>query len=229
LKNSLLKKADYPGVLDVVPYHKFHLIPIDNRTPLEKRINSVFKRTFDLVIASLLLIVVSWIFPVIALLIKLDSAGPVFFLQTRNRRNGNAFTCIKFRTMIVNNDADTLAATENDSRITRPGAFLRKHHLDELPQLLNVLLGHMSIIGPRPYMISDNEKYEKLIKNYSVRHKIKPGITGLAQVVDYVSPVAKIENMEQRVKKDVYYVYNWSPWLDVKIMVWTFFKMLGLK
>jgi len=131
--------------------------------------------------------------------------------------------------MIVNDKADTLPAAENDYRITRVGAFLRKHHWDELPQLLNVLLGDMSMIGPRPYMISDNEKYEKLIKNYRVRHRIKPGITGLAQVIDYVNPISKIEYMEQRVSKDVYYVYNWSLALDAKIIVRTVFKMTGIK
>ena len=139
------------------------------------------------------------------------------------------FTCIKFRTMLVNDKADVLPAAENDSRITRIGAFLRKHHLDELPQLLNVLFGDMSMIGPRPYMVTDNEKYEKLIKNYLVRHRIKPGITGLAQVIDYVAPVTSVEYMEQRVNKDVYYVYNWSPVLDAKIIILTLLKMTGIK
>jgi putative colanic acid biosysnthesis UDP-glucose lipid carrier transferase len=229
-KNSLLKKVDYYVALDVVPHHQFHLIPIDHRIPLEQKINLFFKRSFDIVSSSMLLIgLFSWMFPVIALLIKLESKGPAFFFQKRNKKNGNLFTCIKFRTMDVNDEADILPAAKHDYRITSVGAFLRKHHLDELPQLINVLLGDMSLIGPRPYMVSDNEKYEKLIKNYPVRHKIKPGITGLAQVLDYVSPITRIENMEQRVSKDVYYVYNWSPALDAKIIIRTFFKMLGIK
>ena len=128
--------------------------------------------------------------------------------------------------MVVNDCSDILAAVDNDPRITRVGRFLRKHHLDELPQLLNVLIGDMSIVGPRPYMITDNEKYESLIKNYTVREKVKPGITGLAQVVEYVNPITKIEFMEQRVKKDVYYVYNWSLALDVQILGRTLFKIL---
>jgi putative colanic acid biosynthesis UDP-glucose lipid carrier transferase len=131
--------------------------------------------------------------------------------------------------MIVNDKADVLAATTNDSRITKSGYFLRKHHLDELPQLFNVLFGDMSLIGPRPYMVSDNEKYEKLIHNYLVRNRIKPGITGLAQVIDYVNPITKIEFMEQRVNKDIYYIYNWSPMLDAKILLRTFLKILGVK
>jgi putative colanic acid biosysnthesis UDP-glucose lipid carrier transferase len=229
-KNSLLNKVDYYVAPDVVPHPQFHLIPIDHLIPLEQKINLFFKRSFDLVASSMLLIgLFSWMFPVIALLIKLDSKGPAFFFQKRNKRNGKLFTCIKFRTMHVNEEADTLPALKYDHRITAVGAFLRKHHLDELPQLINVLIGDMSLIGPRPYMISDNEKYEKLIKNYPVRHKIKPGITGLAQVLDYVSPVTKIENMEQRLSKDVYYVYNWSPALDAKIIIRTFFKMTGIK
>jgi len=230
LKNSLLQKADYYSALDVVRQHEFHLVPIDHCIPLEKKFNLFFKRSFDLILSSVLLVVLfSWLLPLIALFIKMDSRGPVFFLQKRNKKNGLFFTCIKFRTMIVNNEADILPAKENDRRITRVGAFLRKHHLDELPQLFNVLSGDMSIVGPRPYMISDNEKYEKLIRNYEIRHRVKPGVTGLAQVFDYVNPITKIEQMEQRVHKDVYYVYNWSPALDAKIFIRTFFKMAGLK
>jgi len=230
LKNSILKTVDYYATLDVVRTHEFHLIPIDQQIPLEQKLNIFLKRSFDIIVSSVLLLMLfSWLFPFIALLIRLDSKGSVFFLQKRNKKNGKLFTCIKFRTMIINNEADVLPAAEDDRRVTRIGAFLRKHHLDELPQLINVLIGDMSMIGPRPYMISDNEKYDALIKNYSVRHKVKPGITGLAQVFDYVNPVVSVENMERRVSKDVYYVYNWSPVLDAKIFIRTFFKMAGLK
>jgi putative colanic acid biosysnthesis UDP-glucose lipid carrier transferase len=230
LKNFILNKVDYYAPLDVVREHQFHLIPIVQQIPLEQRVNSFFKRSFDIIFSSVLLITFfSWLFPLIALLIRIDSKGPVFFLQKRNKKNDRLFTCIKFRTMIVNDKADTLPAAEGDHRITRVGSFLRKHHLDEVPQLINVLIGDMSMIGPRPYMISDNEKYDGLIKNYSARHKVKPGITGLAQVFDYVNPVISVESMERRVSKDVYYVYNWSPALDAKIIIRTFFKMTGLK
>jgi len=230
LENPVLKKIGRYSVLDVVAHHEFQLVHIDRGIPLEQKSNLIFKRSFDLMASSLLLIgLLSWMLPIIALLIKLDSKGPLFFFQKRHKINGKLFTCVKFRTMVVNDEADRVAASENDQRITRVGKLLRKHHLDELPQLLNVWCGDMSLIGPRPYMISDNEKYERLIKDYLVRYKIKPGITGLAQVLDHVSPVTKIENMEQRVKMDAYYVYNWSPVLDAKIVVRTFFKMLGIK
>jgi lipopolysaccharide/colanic/teichoic acid biosynthesis glycosyltransferase len=230
LKDFILKRVDYYAPLDVVREHEFYLIPIDRQIPLEQRLNIFLKRSFDIILSLVFLIFLfSWLFPLIGLLIKMDSKGPIFFLQKRNKKNGKLFTCIKFRTMVVNDEADSLPAAENDWRITRIGAFLRKHHLDELPQVINVLIGDMSMIGPRPYMISDNEKYEVLIKNYSVRDKVKPGITGLAQVFDYISPVVNIENMEHRVSKDVYYVYNWSPALDAKIFIRTFFKMAGLK
>jgi lipopolysaccharide/colanic/teichoic acid biosynthesis glycosyltransferase len=230
LKNYLLKKADYYSALDVVPKHELYIIPIDHNIPLEQKLNLCLKRIFDL-LASLLLIggLLSWMVPLIALMIRIDSKGPVFFLQKRNKKKETLFTCIKFRTMIVNDDADTLPAAKHDRRVTKIGAFLRKHHLDELPQLINVLLGDMSLIGPRPYMSSDNEKYESLIKNYAVRYKVKPGITGLAQVFDYINPVLTVESMQRRVSKDVYYVYNWSPVLDAKIIFRTFFKMAGIK
>jgi putative colanic acid biosysnthesis UDP-glucose lipid carrier transferase len=230
LKNSPLKKIDHPELLNLAPAHEFNLLYVDRDIPLEQSVNLFFKRAFDLIASLILLLgVFSWLLPVIALLIKMDSKGPIFFFQKRNKKNGKFFTCIKFRTMVMNDKSDVLPAAKNDVRITRTGAFLRKHHLDELPQLLNVLAGDMSMIGPRPYMISDNEKYEKLIKNYLVRYKIKPGITGLAQVIDYVNPVTSIEFMEQRVSKDVYYVYNWSPGLDAKIIIHTFLKICGLK
>ncbi|MGZ3881686.1 MAG: sugar transferase [Flavisolibacter sp.] len=179
--------------------------------------------------AILIVCLFSWLLPIIAFIIRLDSKGPIFFFQKRHKRNGETFTCFKFRTMVVNDSSDTLPAVDNDPRITKVGRFLRNHHLDELPQLLNVLSGDMSMVGPRPYMIRDNEKYEGLIKNYQVRQKVKPGITGLAQVVEYVNPITTIEYMEQRVKKDVYYVYNWSPLLDVKIFFRTVLKIAGVK
>jgi putative colanic acid biosysnthesis UDP-glucose lipid carrier transferase len=198
--------------------------------PLEQKVNVIFKRGFDLFTSILSIVcLLSWMVPLFVVLIRMDSKGPVFFCQKRHKKNGKVFTCIKFRTMVVNDSAHTVAAIDNDPRITRVGLFLRRHHLDELPQILNVLMGDMSMVGPRPYMISDNEKYEQLIKNYAVRERVKPGITGLAQVVEYVTPITKTEYMAERVKKDLYYVYNWSPALDMKIVVRTFFKMLGVK
>jgi len=227
LKNSAQKKFSHLELVDLLLPHEFNLLYVDRRSPLEQNLNLWLKRAFDLAACLILLIGIgSWLFPIIALFIKMDSRGPVFFFQKRHKKNGRLFTCIKFRTMVVNDRADVLPAAENDHRITRLGAFLRKHHLDELPQLFNVLMGDMSMIGPRPYMIRDNEKYAPLVKNYLVRQKVKPGITGLAQVRDYVNPI-NVEYMEERVNKDIYYIYHWSLLLDVRIMLRTVFKMAG--
>jgi putative colanic acid biosynthesis UDP-glucose lipid carrier transferase len=207
--------------------YELPLFPVDRAIPLEDPTNGLFKRSFDVLISVIFTVCLfSWLLPIIAFIIRLDSKGPVFFFKKRHKRNGETFTCIKFRTMVINDSCDILAAVDNDPRITRVGRFLRKHHLDELPQLLNVLAGDMSMVGPRPYMIKDNEKYENLIKHYGMRERVKPGITGLAQVIEYVNPVTNIEYMEQRIKKDVYYVYNWSLALDVKILGRTLFKIL---
>jgi putative colanic acid biosysnthesis UDP-glucose lipid carrier transferase len=205
-----------------------HLIPF--RSPLENKLNLLYKRIIDLVFSTLLVIfLLSWLLPLLVLLIKLDSKGPAFFLQKRTKRGGSLFTCIKLRTMILNDEADDLPANVYDRRITEVGKFLRRHHLDELPQLLNVWWGDMSLIGPRPYMINDNKKFEKLVNDYQTRYKIKPGITGLAQVLGLAGPVIDIENLRERVAKDIYYMHNWTPVLDIKIMYRTFFKMLGRK
>jgi putative colanic acid biosynthesis UDP-glucose lipid carrier transferase len=131
--------------------------------------------------------------------------------------------------MIVNEEADLTAATEDDGRVTRVGKFLRRHHLDELPQLINVLCGDMSMIGPRPYMLSDNEKYASTIQNYRVRFRVKPGITGLAQVQNSIPIISKDDFMQERVHNDIYYINNWSPALDAKIIFRTFFRMTGIK
>lgn len=227
---TALKNLDPSNTLDSIAAGPLYPLYIRFSSPLEHRFNQLLKRGIDLFISSLLLLFFfSWLFPLLALFIRLDSAGPVFFLQKRNRKDGKSFTCIKFRTMVVNREADILPATENDCRITRVGRFLRIHHLDELPQLLNVWWGHMSMIGPRPYMISDNKKYEKIVRHYHTRHKVKPGITGLAQIHGDAGRISKIEDMQERVKKDIYYIHNWSPALDTKIFFRTIFRILKLK
>ena len=223
--NPVLKKIDHVDLLTVVTGGENIR---DNRLPLENTFNLLLKRAIDILCSSLLIIsVFSWLFPIIALLIKLDSKGPVFFRQKRKKKNEKLFTCIKFRTMIINADADRLPASENDSRITRLGRFLRRHHLDELPQLLNVWWGDMSMIGPRPHMESDNRKYEALLTNYAHRHRIKPGITGLAQVRGHVGVIDSLEDMNDRVMQDIYYIQNWSPFLDMRIACQTLSKMIG--
>jgi putative colanic acid biosysnthesis UDP-glucose lipid carrier transferase len=207
-----------------------HIAYSSRLSPLEAKFNMVIKRVVDLMLSTIFIVtVLPWLFPMIALLIKLDSKGPVFFLQKRNKLNGEIFTCIKFRTMYKNDEADSLAAVEDDDRITPVGKFLREHHLDELPQLLNVFLGDMAVVGPRPHMISDNNKFEQLIPYYHHRHKVKPGITGLSQVLGFVGPVSDEENIKERIENDIYYVYHWSALLDAKIACRTVFKMIGLR
>lgn len=196
--------------------------------PLDSISKCIIKRSGDIFLSSIVIVgILSWLIPIMALLIKLDSKGPVFFLQKRNKRGGKTFTCIKFRSMIENEDADMLQATEDDERITKLGRFLRNHYIDELPQVFNVLLGDMSFIGPRPHMVSDNNKYEDLIEHYDYRHRVKPGITGLSQAMGYVGETRNIQAMKDRVQLDIFYVRHWSLRLDLKILWHTIRKISG--
>lgn len=196
--------------------------------PLNGIFNRLTKRSVDIIFSIIfIMLVFPWLFPIIAVLIKLNSRGPIFFLQKRNKRNGELFTCIKFRSMYSNDDADILPAGKNDRRITTIGRFLRNHYLDELPQFLNVLWGDMSLIGPRPHMVSDNLKFDELIKNYEYRHKVKPGITGLAQIMGYLGPANNVQEMGARVNLDIYYARHWSAKLDMVILFRTILKPLG--
>lgn len=185
----------------------------------EKRNYFFFKRIFDIVLASLVVVfVLSWLFPIIALLIKLDSPGPVFFIQRRVGRWGRSFNCLKFRTMVVNDQANSKQAAENDSRITRVGNFLRKSNLDEFPQFLNVLMGQMSIVGPRPHMHSDCNAFSSVVHNYKFRNTVKPGITGLAQIKGYRGPTKNFESIFHRYQFDAFYIRNANFWLDMRII-----------
>jgi len=193
--------------------------------PLEKKSNAIFKRTIDVVFSILLLVFVfSWVLPLIAIMIRLDSKGPVFFLQKRNKRMNSVFTCIKFRTMIPNDLSDELPADVDDKRITRMGRFMRKYYLDELPQLLNVLWGDMSLIGPRPYMMSDNLRYAAVVEHYNIRGRVKPGITGPAQLLGYGGAISEHSRIIDRFEMDLLYVKNWSVILDLEILFLTFLK-----
>lgn len=184
--------------------------------------NQVVKRVFDIVFSfTFLFLVMSWLLPIIYILIKIDSNGPVFFTQLRSGKGNKPFKCLKFRTMVVNHDSDTLQATKNDPRITKLGQFLRKSSIDELPQFINVLLGDMSVVGPRPHMLKHTEQYSKLIEKFLGRHYVKPGITGLAQCMGYRGETKTIEDMENRVRLDRYYIENWSFWFDIKIIFLT--------
>ncbi|UOQ68834.1 exopolysaccharide biosynthesis polyprenyl glycosylphosphotransferase [Hymenobacter volaticus] len=177
------------------------------------------KRAFDLVFASLVvLFLLSWLMPLIALLIRLESKGPILFKQLRTGKNGKPFYCYKFRSMRTSADANLKQATKGDSRITKVGAFLRKTSLDELPQFINVLKGEMSVIGPRPHMLRHTEDYSKVVHNFMARHTILPGITGLAQVSGYRGETKETEAMAKRVEADLQYIENWSFALDLKIV-----------
>jgi len=195
--------------------------------PLDDYINRAAKRLFDLVISGIVTItVLSWLVPLIGLVIKLDSPGSIFFVQQRTGRNNMPFWCLKFRTMIVNTEADSKQATRDDARITRVGAFLRKSSLDEFPQFINVLIGNMSIIGPRPHPIKLNEKFAPLIEALMSRHYIKPGITGLAQAMGYRGETKEISDMRSRIKLDRFYIENWTMMFDIKIIFQTIFSLI---
>lgn len=189
------------------------------KEPLEVNLNRIIKNTFDFCFSILVIVFVfSWLFPILILLIKVNSPGPVFFVQKRSGRNNESFNCLKFRTMYVNDKSDLVQATKNDSRITKIGSFLRKTSLDELPQFFNVLLGNMSVVGPRPHMLSHTEQYSGKINNFLVRHYAKPGITGWAQVNGFRGETKELSDMEGRVEHDIWYIENWNFILDIKII-----------
>ncbi|RYY39154.1 MAG: capsular biosynthesis protein [Chitinophagaceae bacterium] len=191
-------------------------------SPLERRVNRLLKRGVDVLAATVfILFVFPWFLPLAALLISLESRGPVFFRQRRHKQNGDVFGCIKLRTMLVNPHADTLAAFEGDQRITRIGRILRRSHLDELPQLFNVLLGDMSLVGPRPHMLSENAVFSAEHPSYRLRNQVKPGITGLAQVRGLVGATSDAAAIERRLLSDLHYIRHWSPRMDTRILLAT--------
>ena len=197
------------------------------RAPLTSG-EQLIKRCFDLAAATAVLLLLSPLMLLTALWIKLDSRGPVFFLQTRNGFNGRAFRIVKFRSMHVLEDGHTIRqATREDPRVTKIGRWLRRTNIDELPQLFNVLYGNMSLVGPRPHAAAHNTEYESLIGNYAFRYHVKPGITGWAQVNGYRGETPITDMMEKRVDLDLWYVNNWTIWLDIKILFRTL--ILGLQ
>ena len=186
--------------------------------PLARLHNRFIKRAFDLIVSTIFLIFFPLILIPVAIAIKSSSPGPIFFKQKRTGLRGEEFTCWKFRTMKVNAAADKVQATHDDPRKTKVGDFLRKTSIDELPQFINVFLGNMSVVGPRPHMLAHTEQYAQLIDQYMVRHFIKPGITGWAQVNGYRGQTEELWQMEKRVEYDVWYIENWNFFLDIKIM-----------
>ncbi len=189
--------------------------------PLHNPLNIGLKRAFDLLVSSVVLLLSPLVLIPVAIGIKMSSPGPIFFKQMRTGFRGEEFLCYKFRTMRVNADADKMQATKNDPRKTRFGDFLRRSSIDELPQFWNVFKGEMSIVGPRPHMIKHTEAYRELIDKYMLRHTIKPGITGWAQVNGYRGQTDQLWKMERRVEYDVWYAENWNFMLDIKIMFLT--------
>ncbi|MEP5338911.1 MAG: exopolysaccharide biosynthesis polyprenyl glycosylphosphotransferase [Algibacter sp.] len=210
-------------------FENYDLIPILSLSniPLKDNLNSVVKRTFDIVFSLIVIIgFLSWFIPIIAILIKLESNGSVFFKQLRYGTDFNLFACYKFRSMRANNESDKVQAAKNDMRVTKIGKFIRKTSIDELPQFYNVLFGSMSVVGPRPLLLSHTDDFKNKINKFMVRHTVKPGITGLAQVSGYRGNIEKDLDMHNRVKYDVFYVENWSLFLDFKIIIKTVLNVI---
>lgn len=211
-KNRMLRNlaVEYYGYVPIISLRTI---------PLDKVINKRIKHLFDVVFSILvILLLLSWLTPLIALLIKMESKGPVFFKQRRNGLNYKEFYCYKFRSMQLNSKADLEQVQRNDPRVTKLGRIIRKFSIDELPQFYNVLLGDMSVVGPRPHMVSHTEMYAKSVDKFMVRHFIKPGITGLAQINGCRGEVETEKDIVNRVKFDIFYLENWSILLDLKII-----------
>lgn len=213
-----------------IDYHgKTPIVSIKEES-INRSLEYLTKRIFDVVFASLVIIlVISWLYPIIAILIKLDSKGPVMFKQLRSGLNNKPFYCFKFRTMILNPESDLKQAIKNDIRVTKIGRILRKTSLDELPQIFNVFWGDMSIVGPRPHMLQHTKSYSKLIDSFMTRHWIKPGITGLAQMKGFRGETKDLSQMHNRVRMDLLYLRNWSFYLDMKILYRTILDFVGQK
>ena len=195
--------------------------------PLEDMTNRIKKRLFDMVISFFAIVfILSWLLPIISLLIWLDSGGPVFFIQARSGKGNRQFKCLKFRSMKINNLANIKQATKDDWRLTKIGKFLRRTNLDEFPQFINVFKGNMSIVGPRPHMLKHTDEFSRATDQYMIRHFMKPGITGWAQVNGYRGEIDSIEKLQKRVEHDVWYMENWSIWQDLKIIFLTMFNTI---
>jgi len=220
-RNTILNKELKRDFYGLVPVLEFRNIPLDDS------FNLVLKRSFDIVFSLLVIILVlSWLIPILSVVIKLESNGPIFFTQKRNGYNYKSFDCIKFRSMFPNNKADIIQVSKTDERITKVGKFMRQTSIDELPQFFNVLTGDMSVVGPRPHMLSHTEIYANKVDKFMVRHFVKPGITGLAQISGYRGEVQSDQDIIGRVKFDIFYIENWSLFLDIKIIIKTIIKTI---
>lgn len=205
------------GQFSTTSFNNFHIIRPRNE-PLQDSYNRLVKRIFDLAVSSLVIVLVlSWLYPILAIIIKSQSKGPVLFKQLRTGKKNRSFECYKFRSMQVNTLSDSHQAQKGDARVTPIGQFIRKTSIDELPQFFNVLLGDMSVVGPRPHMLKHTTDYNEQINNFMVRHFVKPGITGLAQVSGFRGETKKVSDMKRRVNADIDYLQNWSLIKDIKI------------
>ncbi len=192
-------------------------------TPLARFV----KRLMDIIMALLMIVFIApWLFTLVILIIVLDSRGGPFFLQKRTGRNRKTFSCLKFRTMVINKESHRIQVQVNDRRITRVGGFLRKYHIDELPQVFNVLAGSMSIVGPRPHMLRHNIQFAKMSANYHLRHLVKPGMTGLAQVRGFHGMIHGAEDYHSRLNSDLEYIRRWSSFTDLRIFIQTTVQIL---
>jgi putative colanic acid biosysnthesis UDP-glucose lipid carrier transferase len=197
-----------------------------NKLPLDGFYNQILKRSFDILFSFLVSVFfLSWMIPIFGIIIKLSSKGPVFFIQKREGYKSSFFNCIKFRTMSVNSQSDSKWADDNDSRLTKVGRILRLSALDEMPQFINVLIGDMSVVGPRPHPINLNLEYQDKINKFNKRHRFKPGITGLAQTKGFSGFISELSDMRERVKMDIFYFKNWSIVMDIKIIIMTILKI----
>jgi putative colanic acid biosysnthesis UDP-glucose lipid carrier transferase len=192
------------------------------KEPLEDTGNRIKKRATDIIVSSLIIIfILSWLVPLLAILIKLDSRGPVFFIQLRSGKNNQPFRCLKFRSLRVNDEADSKQVSRDDNRITRLGRIMRKTNIDELPQFFNIFLGDMSVVGPRPHMLKHTEHFAELYKEYMIRHFVKPGLTGWAQVNGFRGEIKDNDFLKKRVEYDTWYMENWSLYFDMRIILLT--------
>lgn len=209
-----------------VEYYDYLPVLSIRKIPFDDPVNKFLKRFTDIILSLfIILFVLTWLTPLLFILIKLESKGSIFFKQIRDGLNGDQFVCYKYRSMHLNNQSDKIQTTKGDYRITKIGKFIRKTSIDELPQFYNVLIGDMSVVGPRPHMLSQTKKYAKIVDKFMVRHFVKPGITGLAQVRGYRGEVEKNEDMQNRVKLDIFYIENWTFLLDLKIIGQTILNM----
>ena len=211
-------------------YEYYDYIPILSLRdiPLHNPVNALIKRAFDIVFSIFVIFgLLIWLAPLLAILITIESRGPVFFVQKRTGFDNKEFACLKFRSMAINASADSIQAGKNDMRVTRIGKFIRRTSIDELPQFYNVFFGNMSVVGPRPHMLRHTDEYANKVDKYMLRHFVKPGITGLAQVRGYRGEIEKDSDIQNRIKFDIFYVENWSFFLDIKIIVQTVLNALS--